>query len=132
MTGVSHFTFRSTTPGNAPPPELNISKKLQGCWGYACPHMNQIIDIVNDKILEVYKRNPSTRVNYLDGWKLLGGYCLTDSCTVNGRMQCYTTRSAEYDDWYHSAYLAYVQIAPWLEHVCRNAGNSAAKGAYLS
>lgn len=120
MTTVSHFTFRSTTPAN-----VNIlpNQSLAGfktCWNKECPHMNQLIKMVNDKIHEVYKRNPSTRVNYLDGWKLLGGYCPSEACTSHGQMPCFTSRSAEFDDYYHSAYLAYELLAPWLENICRN------------
>ena len=42
--------------------------------------MNQLIKKVNDKMIEVYQRNPTTRVNYLDGWKLSGGYVLSSCC----------------------------------------------------
>jgi hypothetical protein len=130
MTEVSHFTYRSTTPANAA-----VNPKVTGyqsCWGKDCAHMNQLIKIVNNKMYEVYTHNASSQVNYLDGWALLGGFCPTEACNADGHMRCYTSRYAEYDDWYHSAYLAYVQIAPWLEHVCQKKNNTSAVGSYIS
>lgn len=133
MTGVSDFTFRSTTPANASP---GANDKKYMCWGKECWHMNQLIKIVNDKMLEVYQHNNHTRVNYLDAWKTLGGYCPSEICDEKGPMHCYTSLHADYDDWYHSSYLAYFQIAPWLENLCQSqkrgvVSPGGARGTYI-
>lgn len=130
MTNVSDFTFRSTTPANASPDPRAV--KYGNCWNKECPHMNLLINIMNEKMLEVYKNKKSTRVNYLDGWKVLGGYCTDDPCSDNDKSRCYTSRFAEYDDWYHSAYLAYDQLAPWLEHICQASHTPTSAGVYLT
>jgi len=124
MTGVSDFTFRSTTPAKASPDPAAGNYK---CWLKECWHMNQLIKIVNDKTLDVYQSKNHTRITYLDAWKTLGGYCPNATCHERGPMHCYTSRYEDYDDWYHSSYLAYFQIAPWLENFCKSKGGMAAK-----
>lgn len=129
MSDVTHFTYRSTTPARATPNPKIL--KVKNCWGKDCAHMNQLIKIVNDKMSDQYKQNSSTQVHFLDAWALLGGFCTSEVCKADGHMRCYTSRYTEYDDFYHSSYLAYVQLGPWLENVCQK-NRTSALGSYLT